>query len=69
MESLGSHFLVLNFLYNYMGYTSDIRIHIYIYIYIYNVSKKKPCRRDGRLRYIYPIQGYLQTQTPSDSFV
>ena len=29
MESLGSHFLVLNFLYNYMGYTSDIRIHIY----------------------------------------
>ena len=44
MESLGSHFLVLNFLYNYMGYTSDIR---YIYIYIYKVSKKKPCRRDG----------------------
>ena len=30
MESLGSHFLVFNFLYNNMGYTSDIRIHIYI---------------------------------------
>ena len=63
MGSLGCHFLVFNFLYNNMGYTSDIEV------YIYKVRKKKPCQRDGRLRYIYPIQGYLQTQTPRDSIV
>ena len=62
---MGFHFLVFNFLYNNMGYTSDIEV----YIYIYMVRKKKPCQRDGRLRYIYPIQGYLQTQTPRDSIV
>ena len=56
----GYHFLGFNCLYNNIGYTYGVEV------YIYKGRRKKPCQRDRRL-YIYPIQAFLEAQTPRDS--